>query len=78
MGTYKILVADSLSQEGIDELKKHPEFEVVVNTKHTKEELMELIPPFHGIIVRSATKLPADVLQVATNLKAVARAGNRI
>ena len=75
MGTYKILVADSIAQEGIDELKKHPEFEVVVNTKHTKEELIELIPPFHAIIIRSATKLPADVLQAATNLKAIARAG---
>ena len=78
MGSYKILVADSVSQEGIDELKKHPEFDVVVNTKHTKEELMVLIPQFHGILVRSATKLPADVLQVAKNLKAIARAGTGV
>jgi D-3-phosphoglycerate dehydrogenase len=75
MGTYKILIADSIAKEGIDELKKHPEFEVIVNTKHTKEELIELIPPFHAVIIRSATKLTADVLQAAINLKAIARAG---
>ena len=75
MAKFKILVADSVAQEGVDELNKHPEFEVVVQTKHTEEELIELIPPFHAIIVRSATKLTPKVLLAAKNLKAVARAG---
>ncbi|MBN2156981.1 MAG: hypothetical protein JW776_13135 [Candidatus Lokiarchaeota archaeon] len=75
MGKYKILVADSLAKEGIEELQMHPEFEVTVNTKHTTEELIKLIPPFHAVIVRSATKLTSEVLQAAENLKVVARAG---
>lgn len=72
---YKILVADALSKEGIGELEKHPEFEVVVQTKHTEDELVEIIVPFHAVIVRSATVLTQKVLQAAKNLKVVARAG---
>jgi len=75
MGKFKILVSDSIAQEGIDELRKHPEFDVIIQTKHTKQELINLIPPFHAVIVRSATTLDAEVLTAAKNLKVVARAG---
>ncbi len=72
---FKILVADGLAQEGIDILKRYTEFSVDVKPKISKEELMQIAPVYDAIIVRSATKLTADVIAAAKNLKVVARAG---
>ncbi|MEX2682242.1 MAG: phosphoglycerate dehydrogenase [Candidatus Sigynarchaeota archaeon] len=72
---FKILVADGLAQEGIDILKGFKEFSVDVKPKLTKEELAQIIPVYDAIIVRSATKLSADIIAAAKNLKVVARAG---
>ncbi|MCP2520836.1 NAD(P)-binding domain-containing protein [Candidatus Aminicenantes bacterium AC-708-M15] len=71
----KILVADSISPLAIDELKKVSEFEVNVKTGMNEEELVKTIPPFDGIIVRSATKVTSRVIDAAENLKIIVRAG---
>jgi D-3-phosphoglycerate dehydrogenase len=41
----------------------------------TPEELLEIIPNYEALLVRSETKVTATVLQAARNLKVVARAG---
>ncbi len=71
----KILIADSISPLAIDELKKISEFEVNVKTGMNEEELVKTIPPFDGIIVRSATKVTSRVIESAENLKIIVRAG---
>lgn len=69
----KVLVADGVSQKGIDILSK--DFEIVVKDKLSAEELMEMIPQFDGLIVRSASKVTREVFQAAKRLKVVGRAG---
>lgn len=69
----KVLIADGVSQKGIDILGK--EFEVEVRPKLAPEELLAIIPQFDGLIVRSATKVTKEVLEAAVNLKVVGRAG---
>lgn len=69
----KILVADGVSQQGVDILTK--EFEVVVKDKLSAEELLEIIDQFDGLIVRSATRVTKEVLAAAKKLKVVGRAG---
>lgn len=71
----KILVADSISPLAIDELKKISEFDVEVKTGMDEEELIKTIPPFEGMIVRSATKVTSKVIDYADNLKIIVRAG---
>ena len=51
----RVLVCDDLAQEGIDILKQ--EFEVDVKTKLREDELLEIIPKYDAIVVRSATKV---------------------
>ncbi|MHA1611141.1 MAG: hydroxyacid dehydrogenase [Promethearchaeota archaeon] len=75
MKKYKCLIADSCSNEGLKAFAKYPNIEVVLNTKHTTEELIRLIPEYHAMIVRSATKVTREVVQAAKNLKVIARAG---
>lgn len=69
----KILVADAINEKGIANLKEVAD--VVVNTTITPEELQNTIKEYEGIIVRSRTKLTKNIIEVADNLKIIARAG---
>ncbi len=71
----KILVSDSLSKQGVEILQKAG-FTVDVNTKLSKDELLKVIKDYDGLIVRSGTKVTAEVIAAATRLKAVGRAGS--
>ncbi len=75
MVEYKILVADSCSKEGLKAFDKYPNISYDIKTEHSPEELIAMIPEYDGMIVRSATKVTADVIVAANNLKVIARAG---
>jgi D-3-phosphoglycerate dehydrogenase len=67
----RVLVADPLTQAGLDLLRR--ELEVVIATQ--QEALSEHIPGSEGLIVRSRTKVTAGLLDQAGRLQIVARAG---
>ena len=71
----KILVSDSLSKQGVEILQKAG-FTVDVKTKLSKEELLKEITSYDGLVVRSGTKVTADVINAAKNLKVIGRAGS--
>lgn len=75
MATKRILVSDPISDKGVELLSNHPDLDVDVNTGLSPEELIKIIPNYHGLIIRSQTKVTAEVLAAATELKAVGRAG---
>ena len=75
MSKPKILVADKIADKGIADLQAEEGLEVVVQTDITPEELLASASEYSGIIVRSRSKVPAAVLEAATSLKAVGRAG---
>ena len=75
MAEYKVLVSDKLSPEGIKIFQQAPEIDVDVKVGMSKEELISCIEQYHGLTVRSTTKVTADVLAAATNLKVIGRAG---
>ncbi|MBI5036880.1 phosphoglycerate dehydrogenase [Candidatus Micrarchaeota archaeon] len=68
----RILVTENISPEGLALLRN--EFEVD-ERQVTPEQLKEILPEYDGLMVRSATKVTADVLAGANKLKAIARAG---
>lgn len=71
----KILVSDSLSKQGVEALEKAG-FTVVVKTKLPKEELLKEIKDADGLIVRSGTKVTAELIAAAEKLKVIGRAGS--
>lgn len=71
----KVLVSDNLSQIGVDILKKGG-LDVTVKTGMTPEELKKEIVKYDGLVIRSATKVTADVIAAAKSLKVVGRAGS--
>lgn len=70
---YNILAVDGIAAEGIEILKKN--FNVEVHDKISAAELLEIIPKFDALIVRSASKVTAEVIERAKNLKIIGRAG---
>ena len=71
----KVLIADAISQRGVDELSRDGAIEAVVKTGLSEKELVDLIPHFSALVVRSQTKVTADVLNAGTKLRVVGRAG---
>src|SRR5262252_9006704 len=71
-GIMKVIVADKISERGVELLKKTPGLNVVVTTKDTiGGELADA----DALIVRSATRVTTDLLAKAPKLRAVGRAG---
>ena len=71
----KVLIADSISQRGVDELTRDNALEVTVKTGLSERELVEVIPLFSALVVRSQTKVTSDILNAGAKLRAVGRAG---
>lgn len=69
----KILVSDKVSNEGVKILEQHHE----VDVRHglTPEELIATIHQYDALVVRSETKATRAVIEAATNLKVIGRAG---
>ncbi|MAQ14170.1 MAG: phosphoglycerate dehydrogenase [Sandaracinus sp.] len=73
--TYKVLVSDKLADSGLEVLHKAEGVEVTVKTGLSEDELCAIIGEFHGLVIRSGTKVTAKVLDAAEELKAIGRAG---
>lgn len=71
----KVLIADDLSDKAVEVFKNRAGIRCDVSTKLTPEELREKIKDYHGLAVRSATKVTPEILEAAQNLKVVGRAG---
>jgi D-3-phosphoglycerate dehydrogenase len=69
----RVLVAEKIGDSGIELLREH--FDVDVGAGWSAEELAQRIGDYDGILIRSATKLDADLLARAARLRAVGRAG---
>lgn len=71
----KVLICDNLSPKGI-EILKNAGLEVDVKVGMKPDELKACIGNYHGLIIRSATKVTAEIIDAATNLKVIGRAGS--
>jgi D-3-phosphoglycerate dehydrogenase len=69
----RILVADPLAEDGLARLRRAGEVEL--RTKMSEAELIEAIPGFDALVVRSETRVTAPVLEAGARLRVVGRAG---
>lgn len=72
---YKVLVADSIAEEGLEAFKEYSDLQIDVNTGLTPEQLGEIIGEYDGLVVRSASNFRGEVIPKATKMKVVGRAG---
>ncbi len=74
MNNAKIFVADDVSESGLEPLRAAG-FTVDKRTGLSPEELRAVLPEYDGLVVRSETKVTAALMDAATRLRAVGRAG---
>ena len=70
----KILISDAMDNIASEILLKN-NLNVETKTNLTPEELKNIIENYDGLIVRSATKVTSEIIEAATNLKIIGRAG---
>ena len=71
----KILVSDTLRREGLEVLDRAEGFEIDYRPGLGEEDLARAIPPYDGLIIRSASRVTARVIEAGANLRVIGRAG---
>ncbi|TCS82551.1 phosphoglycerate dehydrogenase [Tepidibacillus fermentans] len=71
----KILVSDPISEIGLKKLREAEDIELDIKTDLSPEELKNIIGEYDGLLVRSQTKVTKEIIDAATKLQVIGRAG---
>jgi D-3-phosphoglycerate dehydrogenase / 2-oxoglutarate reductase len=69
----KVLVKEKIGDSGVALLREH--FDVDLGVDWSDEQFLERIGDYEGILIRSATKMTAELIDKATSLRVIGRAG---
>lgn len=75
MANVKVLISDKLSDAGINALRDRAGVEVDYKPGLSEDELVAIIGDYHGIVIRSATTMNERVIEAASSLRVIGRAG---
>jgi D-3-phosphoglycerate dehydrogenase len=78
MSKIKVLVSDPVNEEGLASLRENPGYEVVYKTGLNPEQLVKELEGAQALLVRSETKVTAEVIAQAKDLRFVGRAGSGV
>jgi D-3-phosphoglycerate dehydrogenase / 2-oxoglutarate reductase len=74
----RILISDGLSEPGLEVLRRENSWTIDVHSKLTSDDLREQITGADALIIRSASKITAEILDSAPGLKVIGRAGSGV
>ena len=69
----RILVKEQIADSGVDLLREH--FDVDLGADWSDEQFRERLPEYDGILIRSATKMTEELIELGTKLRVIGRAG---
>ena len=69
----KVLVSDPIDQAGIELLSQVAEVDQHLGL--TENELKQIIGQYQGLMIRSGTQVTSNVIEEATQLRIIGRAG---
>lgn len=75
MSKPKLLITDGLSNDGLQALEQCGLFDVSFHKSVEKDALKTMLANAEALIIRSATKMTADLIDLAPKLKVIMRAG---
>src|SRR5215468_6605656 len=75
MPNFKVLLLDGIDPAGVEVIERTGSIAATVHNKIARDKLLDIVSDFDGIVVRSATPIDRDLMQKATRLKVVGRAG---
>src|SRR5579871_6162197 len=73
--SFRVLVSDSLAEQGLEILRQCPRLQVDVQPGLKPAELVRIIGRYDGLIIRSGTKVTREIVEAADALKVIGRAG---
>ncbi|KGN02322.1 3-phosphoglycerate dehydrogenase [Clostridium novyi A str. 4570] len=76
MNKGRVLIAESIDEAGVKLLQKEMDVDLLIGIK--REDLLEKIHEYDGLIIRSDNKVDKELMEKAPNLKIVGRAGNGV
>ena len=74
-GVLKVLISDKMAARCVEILEANAGITAEVDTGLSPDALLQRIGDYDGLIVRSSTKVTAEVLSAAPKLKVIGRAG---
>jgi D-3-phosphoglycerate dehydrogenase len=78
MEKKRVLVAERISDKGVEKLKAEANLDVTVQFDIKRDELLKVIGGYDALVVRSVTKVNEELYDAAKKLKVVGRAGNGV
>jgi len=69
----RILVKEQIADSGVELLREH--FDVDLGADWSDEQFRERLPGYEGILIRSATKMTEELIELGTRLRVIGRAG---
>ena len=72
-GRARVLVKEKIGDSGVQLLREH--FDVDLGLDWSDEQFLERLPEYDGILIRSATKMTAELIDRGANLRVIGRAG---
>jgi D-3-phosphoglycerate dehydrogenase / 2-oxoglutarate reductase len=72
---FKVLVSDKLSEKGMEVFKREKDLQVDEKLNKTPEELKSIVGEYDAWAIRSGTTVTAELIQAATKLRIIGRAG---
>jgi D-3-phosphoglycerate dehydrogenase / 2-oxoglutarate reductase len=75
MTVFNVLIPDDVDRRALDILNAAEGLRITAPGKLTQEQLIAAVPEADGMLIRSGVKITPEVLDAATNLKVIARAG---
>jgi D-3-phosphoglycerate dehydrogenase len=72
---YRVLLTDALGPEGLARLREQPDLEIEARPGLAPAELRDVVRGFDALVIRSGTKVTADVIAAADRLRVIGRAG---
>lgn len=72
-GRPRVLVKEKVGDSGVELLREH--FDVDLGVDWSEQELAERIGEYDGILIRSGTKMTSELIERASNLRVIGRAG---
>ncbi len=73
--TFRVLLSDTLAPQGIEVLKRYPQLQFDIKTGLKPADLAATIGPYDALLIRSGTKVTREIIEHATSLKVIGRAG---
>ena len=70
-----IVVSDGMESDAFSSLKKEQAFDVYPKNQLNREQLEKLLPKISAMVIRSKTKITADLINKSPRLKYIVRAG---